>query len=150
MLFCQIITEYVIYLENNVFVSHSGPGDWFPRMHHWWTSLLSWSQILRACLHLLGICTLAGRGGSACKDGWADYLWNTWDTTRYGQYVGGMNRTFLLYYITRTYFSRMQTTRLPNSMGYIKSDGWTDRHTDRHDWKHYLPAYAGGNYISPE
>ena len=47
----------------------------------------------------------------------------------------------------------MQTTRLRNSMVYIKSDrqadgqtdGRTDRQTDRLDWKHYLPAYAGCN-----
>ena len=28
-----------------------------------------------------------------------------------------------------------------------QTDTQTDTQTDRHDWKHYLPTYAGGKYI---
>ena len=28
------------------------------------------------------------------------------------------------------------------------TEGHMDRHTDRHDWKHYLATYAGGNYTT--
>ena len=29
----------------------------------------------------------------------------------------------------------------------LKVIAWTDKQTHRHDWKHYLPAYADGNYF---